>query len=108
MWYEGLVMKGTQHGRKIGFPTINLDPKVLTHEIKEGVYAAEVLYQNRIYKGALYFGPRLVKNETHTVLEIHIINFAKQIYTKLVKFRLRTFIRAVMNFKSMEELQKQI
>ena len=108
MWYSGIVLRGAQDGRTIGFPTINLDPEAIPSETKQGVHAATVRYQNKIYQAALFYGARLVKNETHTILEIHIIDFDKEIYDQTVEFHLDGFIRDNLNFSSMEQLKIQI
>ena len=108
MWYHSKVFNGSQTGKKIGFPTINLDPTIITDDIKTGIYSAQVKYQNKIYLGALYFGPRLVKNETNNILEIHILNFDQIIYGEEIEFVIGKYIRGVINFKTFKELKNQI
>ncbi len=107
-WYQGVVNSGNRIGKTNGFPTINLNPVLLPAELPKGVYATKVRYKQRIFKGALYFGPRLVLGETRTVLEIHIINFAQNIYGKSVEFIILDFIRPPRNFSSLAELKKQL
>lgn len=106
--FKAKVLKGAQNGRKIGFPTVNLDPNLLPKNFKEGIYFASVIYKDKIYKGAMYYGPRLVMNETKPILEIHIIAFNKIIYGEVVEFNINKFIRKIRNFKSMLDLKKQI
>jgi len=108
VWYKTKVLKGAKVGRTIGFPTINLVPDTFINKLKEGVYAAQVKHKNKIYLGALYFGPRLVKNETHPVLEIYILNFTGEIYEEYIEFMIYDFIRGIKNFKTLTELKKQI
>ena len=107
-WYLSKVFKGTQTGRTINFPTINLDPTVLPAIYKEGVYASLVNYNQKEYKGALYFGPRLVLKETKNVLEIFVFDFDKEIYNETIEFQIRDYVRGVLNFKSMEQMKKQL
>ena len=107
MWYEGVVIKCAQDGRTIGFPTINLDPTIVA-KIKEGIYAAKVKHNEKIYLGALYFGPRLVKQETHNVLEIFLLEFDKEVYDETIQFQLGKYIRGIQNFASMDEMKIQI
>ena len=108
MWYKGIVLTGEQTGRTIGFPTVNLDPSIIPPDTRKGVYGARVKHKDTAYMGALYYGPRLVKNETHDVLEIHIIGFAKEIYGEEIEFQIEKYIRGVLNFISMELLKKQL
>jgi riboflavin kinase/FMN adenylyltransferase len=108
MRYSGKVLKGTQEGRKIGFPTANFSSSLITAPLSEGVYSATVFYESKTYQGALYYGPRLVKNEKNTVLEIHILDFHKTMYGQTVEFEIGSFIRGVMDFSSFSQLQEQI
>ncbi len=108
MWYQGRVLKGSQEGRTVGYPTVNLDPEIVSQPMRRGVYSAEVRVKDKTYKGALYYGPRLVKNETNTVLEIFILDFGEEIYGEEIGFKLGKYIRGVMQFNSMEDLKKQI
>ncbi len=75
---------------------------------KPGVYGCLVKVDKNIYKGALYFGPRLLKNETENVLEIFILDFCKNVYNQTIQFRVKLFIRPPMNFDSLEEMRKTI
>lgn len=108
MWRSAVVLRGTRDGHTIGYPTVNLDPVLMPTDTKHGVFAATVRYENKTYKGALFYGSRLVKNETHIKLEIYIIDFDKEIYGQTIEFQLGEFLRDNMNFSSMEELKTQI
>ncbi len=108
MWYESRVLTGNKQGRTIGFPTLNLDPSVLTIDLKEGVYASLVKHDGKVYKGALFLGPRAMLNETHQVLEIYVLDFSKEIYNKTVSFKILDYIREVRNFASFDKLKEQI
>lgn len=66
-WFTGTVIRGDQVGRTLNFPTANLDPTLLAHIEKEGVYAAKVRLGSRNYRGALYLGPRITLGETKRV-----------------------------------------
>ncbi|MEO8581912.1 MAG: riboflavin kinase [Patescibacteria group bacterium] len=110
-WYSGSVLRGKQDGRTIGFPTVNLDPSILNEDISEiqpGIYASQVRVHDEVCLGALYIGPRLVKNETHTVLEIFILDFDQEIYDESIEFTVEKFIRGVENFTSMDEMMIRI
>lgn len=108
MWYESKVFAGNKQGRTIGFPTLNLDPSILPGNQKEGVYAALVKHNKNIYKGALFLGPRIMRNETKKVLEIYVFDFSKEIYDESMSFQILDYIREVRNFASPDELKQQI
>lgn len=121
--YSSYVFHGNKAGRSIGFPTLNLDPSALPPDTKPGVYASFVYLNNpastekislktseieKPIQGALYFGPRLVMNETATVLEIHLLNFNQELYDQKIWFVTKDYIRDVIHFKSLEELTLQL
>ncbi|HSW87595.1 MAG TPA: riboflavin kinase [Candidatus Saccharimonadales bacterium] len=107
-WYTSKVLRGNQSGRTINFPTVNLYPTIIPQETKQGVYASIVRYQEQLYKGALYFGPRLVVGETKIVLEIYILDFDKEIYDETIEFQIKDFIRGVQDFDSFEEMKREL
>lgn len=107
-WLKSRVETGAKVGRTINFPTANLNPAVMPQTANKGVYAAWVKFNNKIYKGALYFGPRLVLGETMDVLEIYLLNFSQDIYGEILFFKLDKFIRPPSDFSNLEELKKQL
>src|SRR5437660_12919128 len=103
-WYQAKVLKGDQIGRTIQIPTINLDTAILPTNFKQGIYAALIKYNEKIYKSALYFGPRLVLGETQNILEVNIFDFDQIIYDEFIDFQIKDFIREIKNFTSLEEM----
>ncbi|OGJ21061.1 MAG: hypothetical protein A3A82_00345 [Candidatus Pacebacteria bacterium RIFCSPLOWO2_01_FULL_47_12] len=109
-WICATVLHGDQVGRTINFPSLNLAAALWpTHlQNKPGVYSAKVRIGGKKYLGALYFGPRLVKGETHNVLEIHVLDFAADVYDQTVEFQIGKFIRPPLDFVSLEGLKEQL
>jgi len=104
----GTVVKGRRVGRRLGFPTANIDPH---HEAipPSGVYSVDAKISSRIYKAILNIGtrPTFGKNIDPTI-ELHIFNFKKSIYNKDVEIIFKRKIRDERRFKSVEALRKQI
>ena len=106
---QGNVQKGRQLGKKIGFPTANIDIKnyVLA---RPGVYAvkAKTLKSKKYIKGIANLGYRPTFNEKKILLEVHLFNFSRNIYNKHLTVKFLRFIREEKKFKSIDQLKKQI
>ena len=105
---EGIVKRGEKRGRKIGFPTCNLD---LENYIlpKLGVYSAKVIVDKKIKKkGIVNIGYRPTFGKKKLMLEVFIFNLKKNLYDKRIKVMLIKFIRKEKKFKNIKELKKQI
>ena len=106
---DGKVEKGRQLGKKIGFPTCNIDIKnyVLA---KPGVYAVKIYQKNKNFslKGIANLGCRPTFNQKKILLEVHIFNFYGNLYNKHLTIELINFIRKEKKFKNINQLKKQI
>ena len=106
---EGIVQKGRQVGKKIGFPTCNIDIKdyVLA---KPGVYAVKVLRKNnsKYLRGIANLGYRPTFNQKKILLEVHLFNFSGNLYNKYLSVEFLKFIRKEKKFKNISQLKKQI
>tara|TARA_E500000178_G_C16915927_1_gene704911 strand:- start:22 stop:954 length:933 start_codon:yes stop_codon:yes gene_type:complete len=106
---EGTVQKGKQLGKKIGFPTANIDIKDYVLACK-GVYAvrAKMINSNKIIKGIANLGYRPTFNGKKILLEVHLFNFSGNLYNKHLTVEFLKFIRREKKFKNMDQLRKQI
>ena len=106
---DGKVQKGRQLGKKIGFPTANIDIKnyVLA---KSGVYAvkAKKMKSSNYIKGIANLGYRPTFNGKKILLEVHLFNFSGNLYNKYLRVEFLRFIRAEKKFKNVDQLKKQI
>ena len=106
---EGIVQKGRQVGKKIGFPTCNIDIEdyVLA---KPGVYAVNVMRKNnpKSLKGIANLGYRPTFNQKKILLEVHLFNFSGNLYYKHISVEFLKFIRKEKKFKNINELRSQI
>ena len=106
---EGVVQKGREVGKKIGFPTCNIDIKdyVLA---KPGVYAVRTLRENnsKYLKGIANLGYRPTFNQKKILLEVHLFNFSGNLYNKYLSVDFLKFIRKEKKFKNVNQLRAQI
>ena len=106
---KGKVIKGDGYGRKIGYPTINLDRKYflrMKEKIPFGVYSGVVSLKNKKYKAGIIIGPLDKKNLPK--IEAHLIGFKRNIYGEKVTLEINKFIRKFKKFKTEKELIVQI
>ena len=111
----GVVERGAGRGRTIGIPTINLappDPRKLLPP--DGVYAVWVEVGEREtgsrkrYGGMMNQGPRPTFGVTARALEIHLFDFAGELYGEPVKVEWVRRLRDVQPFPSREALIEQL
>jgi len=106
---EGVVQKGRQQGKKIGFPTCNIDINKYVIATP-GVYAVKVKPKNstKFLKGIANLGYRPTFNQKKILLEVHIFNFSGNLYNKHLSVEFIKFIRKEKKFKNVNQLRKQI
>jgi len=105
---EGIIKRGERRGRKIGFPTCNLDLKNYITP-KPGVYSSKVIVDKKIKKkGIVNIGYRPTFGKNRLMLEVHIFGLKKNLYDKRIKVMLIKFIRKEKKFKNIVQLKKQI
>ena len=106
---EGTVQKGRQQGKKIGFPTCNIDIKDYIIAMP-GVYAVKVKQKNsrKTLKAIANLGYRPTFNQKKILLEVHIFNFSGNLYNKYLLVEFTKFIRKEKKFNNVNQLRKQI
>jgi len=107
---SGEVIIGDQRGRTIEFPTANLqissDKKLIP---PNGVYAVRAFIKNQCFSAVMNIGFRpTVTDKPELRLEVHLIDFDKDIYGENLKVEFIERIRAEKKFNSFEDLKKQI
>jgi riboflavin kinase/FMN adenylyltransferase len=103
----GKVVRGRERGRKIGFPTANLEPE--TECIPpDGVYAARVILEDGLYPAITNIGMRPTFQEAQRSIESHIFGFDRELYGMRIKLELVERIRPERKFDSPAALSEQI
>ena len=110
--FKGLVVRGDGRGRKLGFPTANIQTEGPGDNLKEqalGVYVARVKMGGDIKKGVANIGKKPTFNRDGCVsLEVHIPGFEGDLYGQTVTVELLQHLRNEIEFGSVFELKKQI
>ena len=106
----GTVIEGKKFGREIGFPTANILPDANTSIPESGVYAAEVITEFGHFAGMLNIGvnPTINAANKKTSVEVHIIDFDKDIYNKTISVIIKKRLRDEMQFENIEQLVAQM
>jgi len=107
---KGKVTEGYQIGRKIGFPTANLEIKNIYKLLPPtGVYVVKA-YLKGVWMGAMMnFGINpTFDNSKEKKMEIHIFNLKEKIYGECLTIGLMKKIREEITFDKIEDLKKQL
>ncbi len=108
---EGLVVEGSRIGRSIGFPTANIKAVDKYKLIPgNGVYAVEVETGGVTYPGMLSIGfnPTVKIEGSKRSVEVHILNFNRDIYGQKITVVFRKRLRSEKKFKSLRQLADQM
>ena len=105
----GIVSKGKQLGRTIGFPTANIK---IVEEYKlipqNGVYIVQSNLDGITYYGMMNIGTRPTVDGTTQTIEIHFFEFNKDIYNQKITVSLLKWMRSEQKFETVDALKKQL
>ena len=102
------VIKGSQIGHTLGFPTANL---LYGHYVlpRNGVYYVNVKYKEKLYKGALNIGYNpSINYSTKKRVEVHLLDFNGNLYDEELTIYFKKFLRPELKFHSREALIEQL
>lgn len=108
-FFSGNVVHGNNIGKTISFPTANIKidaPYKLVP--KNGVYIVKTIIDNQITFGMMNIGYNPTFNGKQKSIEIHFINFNKNIYDKTLTIEMILRIRNEIKFNSVDDLKKQL
>jgi riboflavin kinase/FMN adenylyltransferase len=118
-FFEGKVIEGNKLGRTLGYPTANLEIKDPNKLIPaDGIYAVNVRIQKEndadsfvsesFQPGMMSIGFRPTIGDHKKMIEVNIFNFDKNIYGRIVRVYVKSFMRKEEKFDNLEDLKKQI
>ena len=108
---SGTIIEGRKIGRTIGFPTANIKPDFQYKLIPgNGVYAVEVRLDDQIFPGMLSIGSNPTVNDDIRLksIEVHILNFDKDIYGRKITVVFRKRLRDEKKFENLKQLTEQM
>ena len=107
---RGIVGHGEKRGRTIGFPTANIRLEDRYVIPAKGVYAVKVFYTDEVLYGVMNVGvkPTFHDGVVAPSFEVHLFDFAADIYGQELKVELVDFIRPERKFESIDALISQI
>lgn len=106
---EAVVVQGDGLGRRLGFPTANLRPlDPLKLVPAHGIYAAEIMLDERLMYGMAYVGERPTLDKSGRQVEVHIFDFNQSIYGKKLTLRFVDYLRSDSRFPSLDHLAQAL
>jgi FAD synthase len=110
VYISGKVIRGEGYGRKLGFPTVNLQADMSVEELpSSGVYAgfAKLMSNTECltFRAGIVIGP---ETNGQKKVEAHLIGYDGDAYGKMVTLEVGKFIREFKKFDTEEELIIQI
>lgn len=105
----GLVVKGKQLGRTIGFPTANIQiPEDFKLIPKNGVYVVQSHIGNEIVFGMMNIGTNPTVGGERQTIEVHFFDFDKDLYHQVVKISVLHRLRSEQKFQNIDFLKAQL
>ena len=104
---EAEVVSGNKLGRKLGFPTANMDISTRA-DISNGVYRSQIEIDGVVYNAMSNVGIRPSVVSTGRWLETHIFDFCGDLYGRVLRVVLKEKIRDERKFSSVAELRAQL
>lgn len=103
--FWGKIRIHNQRGKKLGFPTANVN---LKRNIPEGIYISKTKIGHIFYQSLTFIGTAKTFNENKFHAETYILDFNGDLYGKWISVEIIKKLRENKKFKSAEDLIKQM
>lgn len=103
---SGVVQRGHQRGRQLGYPTANIVHHRRAAVPADGVYAGRTEISGRVYPSAISVGSNPTFAGTRRTVESHVLDFDADIYGAPVRVEFVERLRGMESFDSVTELTK--
>ncbi|MDY4549282.1 MAG: riboflavin biosynthesis protein RibF [Candidatus Enterosoma sp.] len=108
-FYTGEVKAGKHNGKRIGFPTVNIEVEPLKVKLKEGVYLTKTSVLGHTYLSMTNVGNHPTIDPLSTsIIETYLLGFDEEIYGKTIRVEFFSFLRPQQKFNSVNELHSQL
>lgn len=108
-FFTGKVIEGDKIGATIGFPTANIE---IAESVKmipaDGVYMVKILHDDKTIYGMLNIGFRPTLNGQNRTIEVHLLDFAENIYGKTLTVSVSKMLRKEKKFEDLQKLKEQL
>jgi riboflavin kinase/FMN adenylyltransferase len=104
----GKVVEGNKLGRELGFPTANIEIDKQKICPKDGVYFVKVRIGSDYFNGMMNIGTRPTVNGLTKRLEVHLLDFERNIYGEEIEVHFYKRERNEQKFSSLDELKQQL
>ncbi len=107
--FSGKVLHGRKLGRRLGFPTLNIEIKNDTAPVALGVYCTISMLGGKRYFGLSNIGTKpTVTNDHRVFCETYLFDFHDDAYDKTISVELIEFLRPEKKFTDINSLTKQV
>ncbi len=107
-YIEGKVVRGSQRGRQIGFPTANISQPLHFH-MARGVYKTILECDGEEHLGVTNIGTRPTVDDSENIfVETYVIGKSLDFYEKSIRIYFKKYLRPEIKFSSLQNLKEQI
>jgi riboflavin kinase/FMN adenylyltransferase len=107
---DGVVIHGSHFGRKIGYPTANIEPPVDQVPLADGIYASYCYLpdEERAHPAMTYVGTRPTVNSGPRNIETNVLDFEGDLYGRRLRVELVERLRPDEQFPTLEAMIEQL